>query len=163
MIQSIDERQLSLDFGDTKPFVAPSFRRAPDAKRNLPGISPRDGFEFAAELVQGGVSESEIAPQLVEFIQKKQQRIRKLLMRLTNTKLAIDFEQASHAAELDTALKEISELSTAWWLFEMNLTPIIQSSDKNTWPSIMKLIKDFRKEMGMFRTYMEKEYGIIRQ
>ena len=163
MIQSINERQLSLNLRETKPFVAPTFRRAPDDKNDLPGISPRDGFEFVEELVVTGMSEDEIAPKLVEFIQKKRSRIRGLLMRITNSRLAINFDQKMHAAELDNSLQEISELSIAWWMFEMNISQIIETPHKSSWPGVLKLIKDFRIEMGKFRTFMEKEYGVVRK
>lgn len=164
MIHSVNERQLSLDLPESKPFVPPPFRRETnDEKDQLPGISPRDGFEFAQELIQKGQIETEVAPKLVEFISKKQQRIRNLLMRLTNTGLAMNFEQKIRAADLDRSLKEFSELSIAWWLFEMNISQIIETPNKSSWPNILKLINDFRIEMGKFRTFMEKEYGVVRK
>lgn len=154
--------QQLLHFGDEPlchhSLIVPKFQRPDAPVGQYDGISPRQAFLLASELLAEGMSEAEIAPHLVKYILRQNRTIRHLLKQIEQGISTIDADQQENAYKVHALLEELTALETAWQLHELNISPL-REQERMPSQDCLYLIREFRRKMGRFRGEMPKVYN----
>ncbi|OGJ73729.1 hypothetical protein A2454_02760 [Candidatus Peribacteria bacterium RIFOXYC2_FULL_55_14] len=150
------DRQQMLRFPDEplnhRALRVPPFRRPDDPEREqkYKGISPREAFGLASELLAFGMSEEAIAPYLVQFVQRERWAIEHLLKQMENG-MAIDALQQENACAMHALMGELTALETAWHLYELNASPLREREIRTLSGNCVILLQGLHRRLGRFR------------
>lgn len=150
------DRQQLLRFPDEplnhRALREPPFQRPddPEREKKYDGISPREAFMLADELLACGMSEVEIAPYLVRFVQRERWTIEHLLKQMESG-MAIDALQQENACAMRALMGELTALETAWHLYELNASPLREREIRTLSGDCVILLQSFRRKLGRFR------------
>jgi len=130
----------------------PPFQRPDDPEREqkYKGISPREAFGLANELLARGMSEAEIAPYLVQFVQRERWTIEHLLKQMESG-MVIDALQQENACAMHALLEGLTALETAWHLYELNASPLRDLEVRTLSGDCVILLRSLHRRLGRFR------------
>lgn len=146
------DRQKRFDFPPDDAINPPSYQRNLDTKYD--GISPREAFQRLKSLTQNNEEVEELALYIIEFMQLNRSNIEQLLQQISSGRIAVNLEQKTNAWNMLGIMHTQNDISNAFALWELNITPI--KEECSIWSSHKKMINKFSCLMGRFRSEIEK-------
>jgi|GEM_PF-1981609 len=146
----IKRRQETFDFPEEETINPPSYQRELDTKYD--GISPREAFQKLSSVTYDNRKMEELAPYVITFMKFNKSKIEKLLQQIS-AGVAVNAEQRNNAWKMLEEMQTQNDISNAFALWELNITPI--KDERSLWPAHAEMIQRFHCLMGRFRSEME--------
>lgn len=146
------QKQQHLRFPPEKhltPQHPPFQRETHDA--DFTGISPRIAFDIFEALEAEGHKPMDIAPYLIEFMERNTSKIEALLKQIAY-RVPLNSTQQENAWQMLGNLQSLTPAEKARALWELEITPIKEHC--SIWKGQRKFITDFHNIMGRFRADM---------